>query len=116
MNIEEIQAICKGLPSVTEDIKWSHDLVYSIGGKMFCVLGLDQVPATASFKVKEEQFEELCNHDGFKPAAYVAKYNWVFIDDLKRMNKKEWQQYIKQSYELVREKLPLKIKKQLGGL
>jgi hypothetical protein len=40
MNIEEIQVICKALPCVTKDIKWSHDLVFSIGGKMFCVIGL----------------------------------------------------------------------------
>ena len=115
MNIEDIQAICQSLPSATEDIKWGHDLVFSIGGKMFCVAGLEQVPVTASFKVKEEEFEEICNRDGFKPAPYVAKYNWVFIDDVRKMNKKEWQQYIKQSYELVREKLPVKIKKQLGS-
>lgn len=42
MIIEDIQTICKSLPGVTEDIKWGHDLVFSIGGKMFCVVGLDQ--------------------------------------------------------------------------
>ena len=59
MNIEAIQVICKAMPSVTEDIKWGHDLVFSVGGKMFCVVGLDQSPTTASFKVKEEEFEEI---------------------------------------------------------
>lgn len=57
MNIETIQSICRALPNVTEDIKWGHDLVFSIGGKMFCVVGLDQSPTSASFKVKEEEFE-----------------------------------------------------------
>jgi predicted DNA-binding protein (MmcQ/YjbR family) len=52
MNVEDIQLICKALPSVTEDIKWEHDLVFSIGGKMFCVVGLEQSPTTASFKVR----------------------------------------------------------------
>lgn len=116
MNVEEIQVICKALPSVTEDIKWGHDLVFSIGGKMFCVVGLDQSPTTASFKVKEEEFEEICCRDGFKPAPYVAKYKWVLVEDLKKMNQKEWNQYIRQSYDLVRDKLPAKMKKLLGVL
>jgi predicted DNA-binding protein (MmcQ/YjbR family) len=116
MNVEAIQVICKARPFVTEDIKWGHDLVFSVGGKMFCVVGLDQSPTTASFKVKEEEFEEICSLDGFMPAPYVAKYKWVLIDDVRKMNKKEWIHYINQSYELVRDKLPVKIKKQLGML
>jgi predicted DNA-binding protein (MmcQ/YjbR family) len=116
MTVEDIQGICKKLPSVTEDVKWEHDLVFSIGGKMFCVVGLDQTPTTASFKVRDDQFEEVCTRDGFKPAPYVAKYKWVWIDDIKKMDKKEWQEFVKQSYDLVKEKLPAKTKKQLGLL
>ena len=114
MNVEYIKAICKKLDAVTEDIKWGNDLVFSIGGKMFCVVGLDQSPATASFKVKEDDFEEMCNRDGFKPAPYLARYKWVWIEDIERLNKKEWEQYIRQSYKLVKDKLPLKTKKELG--
>ncbi len=77
MTIEDIQRVCRNLPSVTEDIKWEHDLVFSIGEKMFCVVGLDQFPTTASFKVKEDEFDEMCNRNGFKPAPYVARYKWV---------------------------------------
>ena len=114
MNIEDIQAICKALPAVTEDIKWGNDLVFSIGGKMFCVAGLNQSPTTASFKVTDEEFEEMCDRDGFKPAPYVAKYKWVWIDDISKMNKADWKKYIRQSYNLVKDKLPAKTKKQLG--
>ena len=113
MDIEEIRSICNGLPSVTEDIKWGHDLVFSIGGKMFCVAGLDQSPTSASFKVTEEEFEEMSTRPGFKPAPYTAKYKWVRVDDINKMKKTEWKKYITQSYELVKQKLPAKIKKQL---
>jgi predicted DNA-binding protein (MmcQ/YjbR family) len=113
MHIEDIQAICEKMPQVTTDIKWRHDLVFSIGGKMFCVVGLDQSPTTASFKVTEEEFEEMCNKPGFKPAPYVAKYKWVFIDDINKMNNTAWKKYLLQSYELVKARLPPKIKKQL---
>jgi predicted DNA-binding protein (MmcQ/YjbR family) len=113
MTVEDIQGICKALPAVTEDIKWGNDLVFSVGGKMFCVAGLNQSPTTASFKVTDEQFDEMSDRPGFKPAPYVAKYKWVWLDDISKMNKTEWKKYIKQSYELVKEKLPAKIKKQL---
>jgi len=113
MNVEEIQAICRKKPGVTEDIKWGNDLVFSIGGKMFCVVGLDQSPTTASFKVKDDEFEEMCNRPGFKPAPYVAKYKWVWIEDTKRMKKTEWNHFLEQSYKLVKEKLSVKLRKKL---
>ena len=114
MNIEDIQNICKALPAVTEDIKWGNDLVFSVGSKMFCVAGLNQSPTTASFKVTDEEFDEMCDREGFKSAPYVAKYKWVWIDDISRINKTDWKKYIKQSYELVKQKLTAKTKKQLG--
>jgi predicted DNA-binding protein (MmcQ/YjbR family) len=114
MNVEDIQMICRQMPAVTEDIKWGHDLVFSIGGKMFCVAGLEQSPTTASFKVKDEEFEEMCNRPGFKPAPYVAKYKWVWIEDINKMKKTDWKKYLQQSYDLVKNKLSAKLKKQLG--
>ena len=116
MNVEDIQNILRTMTGVTEDIKWEHDLVFSIGGKMFCVVGLDQTPTSASFKVKDEEFEEMCSLPGFKPAPYVAKYKWVLIDDVNKMNKSDWKRYLAQSYDLVKDKLSTKIKKQLGLL
>ncbi len=114
MTVEDVQSLCRALPGVTEDIKWGHDLVFSVGGKMFCVVGLDQSPTTASFKVTDDEFDEMSSRPGFKPAPYVAKYKWVWIEDIKKMKKTEWKHYVKQSYELVRDKLPAKVRKMLG--
>lgn len=115
MNVEEIRKICRTLPGVTEDIKWEHDLVFSVGEKMFCVVGVDQVPVSASFKVPDEEFDEMSNRKGFRPAPYVAKYKWVYTEDIKNMTKTEWKKYVQQSYNLVRAKLPAKIRKQLDS-
>ena len=114
MNIEDIRAICKKMPFTTEDIKWGHDLAYSVGGKMFCVVDLDQSPTAASFKVRDDQFDSLCQREGFKPAPYVARYNWVLVEDIRKLSMKEWNQFVRQSYELVTAKLSIKTKKQLG--
>ena len=115
MNIEDIRNICMALPHVTQDIKWGNDLVSSIGSKMFCVAGLNQAPTSASFKVTDEEFEEVSSRLHFKPAPYVARYKWVLIEDITKMRKKEWEKYLCQSYELVRNKLSPKIKKQLSS-
>ena len=115
MDIEAIRNICQSFSGVTEDVKWEHDLVFSVGLKMFCVVGLDQTPVSASFKVKDEEFEEMVNRPGFKPAPYVAKYKWVLIDDINRMKKDDWEFYLNQSYELVKAKLPAKIRNELNA-
>ena len=114
MNIEELQTICKSLPQVTEDIKWGNDLCFCIGGKMFCVIGLNQSPTSASLKVLEEEFEEISTRKGFIPAPYVARYKWVLAEDITILSSKEWQHYVTQSYSLVKDKLSAKIKKELG--
>jgi len=36
------------------------------------------------------------------------------VDDISRMNKKEWEEYLKTAYELVAAKLPAKRKRELG--
>lgn len=114
MEIEDVQNICKKFPGVTEDIKWGHDLCFLVGGKMFCVVGLDQKPVSASFKVTDEEFGEMCTRPGFKPAPYVAKYKWVWMDDINRLSKKDWKHCTSQSYELVKNKLPKKVREKIG--
>ena len=113
MEIETLQKICLALPAVTEDVKWEHDLVFSIGGKMFCVASLEP-PFRCSFKVKDEEFEELSVQEGFMPAPYMARAKWVSVTNPSRLNKKEWEAFIKQSYELVKAKLTKKQKADLG--
>lgn len=114
MTIETLQAICEQLPGVTQDIKWEDHLCFNVGEKMFLVTNPDSVPHSATFKVNDEAFEEISQRKGFKPAAYLARYKWVQLDDINRLGKKEWEQFIKQSYQLVFDKLPAKIKKQVS--
>lgn len=113
MNIEELRKICKKLPHVTEDIKWGNDLCFCIAEKMFCVTGLAG-PLQVSLKVKDEEFEELSNSKDIIPAPYVARYKWILVQHPNRFSKKEWEYYIRQSYELVKAKLPARVRRELG--
>jgi predicted DNA-binding protein (MmcQ/YjbR family) len=113
MNIEQLRNFCMKLKGVTEDIKWGNDLVFSIGGKMFCVAALEP-PFKCSFKVADEEFEELSNRPGFIPAPYMARNKWVLVTDPAKLNKKEWERRLKESYEMVKTKLTKKLREQLG--
>ena len=97
---------------MTEDIKWGNDLCFLIAKKMFCVTGLES-PLKVSFKVTEEEFDELASSPGIIPAPYMARHKWVLVEDVNVLNKKQWKQYITQSYELVKAKLS---KKELSQL
>ena len=112
MTIEELRKFCLSLPSVEEEIKWEHDLCFMIGKKMFCVTGFEN-PMMVSLKVNDEEFEALCATEHIIPAPYLARYKWVLVQHPDRFKKKEWEQRIRRSYELIREKLPAKVKKTL---
>lgn len=116
MTIEELQTICKKFKSVTQDIKWENHLCFNVGEKMFLVTSPDTIPQSASFKVSDEEFDELSQKEGFMPAPYLARYKWVHLDDIKRLTKKQWEHYAAQSYTLISSKLPGKLKKQIGIL
>ena len=109
MNIEQLRAYCLSLPHVSEDVKWGNDLCFLIGEKMFCVTDM-KGPFTASFKVRDEEFDELSASNDIIPAPYVARYKWVQVQKPDRLTKKDWEHYIRQSYELIRSKLPKKIR------
>lgn len=115
MNIETLQSICKKLPACQEDIKWGNDLCFTIGAKMFCVAGLT-APLSFSFKVSDEEYEELSQSAGFSPAPYMAKNKWVLVTDPTVRSKKEWESYIRKSYEMISSKLSKKLQKELGIL
>ena len=113
MDIESLRDMCRTLPAVTEDIKWGHDLCFSVAGKMFCVAALEG-PLTVSFKVRDDEFDELSTSPGMRPAPYVARYKWVLVEDVRKLSRKDWAHYVKQSYDLVRAKLPKKVARQHG--
>ena len=114
MDISDLRNICKKLKGVTEDIKWEHHLCFNIGGKMFLMTSPDEVPCSAVFKVSDEEFDEIIQQPGFSASAYIGRYKWVSLDNISRLSKKEWEHYLRQSYELVASRLPKKLRKEIG--
>lgn len=112
MNHDYVAHLCSKLAGTTEDIKWDNDLCYSVGGKMYLVVSLSS-PFTASFKVTPEQFELLTVLPGIEPAPYLARYHWILVTDVEALKKSQWEQSIKQSYQLVYSRLSKKVKNQI---
>jgi len=112
MKIDDIRTIALKCPHATEDVKWGADLCFCIAEKMFCVTSMEG-ELKFSLKVPDEEFEELCQRQGFIPAPYMARNKWVMIDESARLSNKELEGLIKRSYELVKAKLPKKVQAKL---
>lgn len=115
MDIESVRKFCLSLPHVTEGIQWENDLLMRIGNKMFAVLSLEpKSDHVMSFKCTPEKFAELVEREGIKPAPYVARYHWVALERFDVFNKREMESLLQTAYQLVRDKLPKKVRDQLG--
>ena len=115
MNIDKLRQFCLSMPHATEDVKWGNDLTFLIGGKMFAVTGLEEAKASISFKCTPEKFAELVEIDGIRPAHYVARYHWVTIENTDAVKPDELKSLIENSYEMVRDKLPKKLRDEFSG-
>ena len=116
MDIESIRKFCLSLPHVDEKVQWENDLLFRIGEKMFAVVALEPSHGVLmSFKCTPEEFAELIEHDGIIPAPYVARYHWVAFERFDVLPDREVKELLTKAYELVRDKLPKKIKDGLGG-
>ncbi|MGK7389439.1 MAG: MmcQ/YjbR family DNA-binding protein [Candidatus Cyclobacteriaceae bacterium M2_1C_046] len=114
MNIEEIREYCISFPAVTEDMKWGDNLVFSIKSKMFCIISMDAVPLTLSFKANDEDFNSLPQNGNFIPAPYLARAKWLFIKDVSKVGDEQLKEFINHSYLLIRNKLPAKLQQEIN--
>lgn len=108
--LEWVRAFCLSLPHATEDVKWEHNLLFRIAGKMFCVANLEpgMGPSKIAFKCAPERFAELVEIEGIIPAPYMAHNHWVSITEMDALRQPEIKQLILDSYKLVLAKLPKK--------
>jgi predicted DNA-binding protein (MmcQ/YjbR family) len=115
-HIDWVRELCISLPHTTEDIQWGNDLLFRIAKKIYCVVCLEpKAPVKFSFKCTPEKFAELVEIEGIIPAPYMARNNWVAIVELSALRQPEIKELIRNSYQLVFEKLPKKLQNELGN-
>ncbi len=107
----EIDAFCLSLPAATGEIQWETDRVFKVGGKMFAVLG----PSGAlSFKVNDVAFEMLNETGAARPAPYLARAKWVFLDDPASFDGADLRSYLTEAHAIIAARLTRKQRSTLG--
>lgn len=114
MDLSQLREYCLSFPGATEDVKWQKDLCFCVGAKMFCVTDVDG-SGSFSFKCTPEKFAELVEIGGIIPAPYAARYHWVAVERTDVLPQSELKQLIAESYKLIFEKLPKRLRVEIGG-
>ncbi|MGQ0733878.1 MAG: MmcQ/YjbR family DNA-binding protein [Acidobacteriota bacterium] len=115
MTLSRLRDLCLTLPGATEQIQWGADLVFKVGGKMFCAACTEVAPVVTSFKCDDETFAELCERDGVIPAPYLARAKWVALERWDAIEDGEFKPLLEQAYGLVKAKLPKKVQESISG-
>ena len=110
MNVDSIRAHCLSFPHASEKLQWGDALCFKVGrkvgGKIFTIVGLDDL--RVCFTCNPEAFAELIEREDIHPAPYVGRYKWVMLDRLDALRNDELKELIRQSYEMVAVKAPVK--------
>ncbi|MGA2904425.1 MAG: MmcQ/YjbR family DNA-binding protein [Candidatus Korobacteraceae bacterium] len=115
MDIEAIRRYCLQFPHTTENLQWGCDLCFKVDGKLFLVMPLEPAPVRLSLKCSAEKFAELCQRPGVRPAPYLARAQWVSLEQLNTLLDAELRELIAEAYQLVWERLPKKRQQELKG-
>ncbi len=113
MDIDRLREFCLSFPHTTENVQWEYALCFKVAGKLFAVTRLEVGPVALSFKCTPENFAELCEREGVIPAPYMARAQWVALRRLDTLPEHELRDCLAESYRLVWEKLPKKLRAEL---
>lgn len=116
MKTAEIEKFLLSLPHATVTVQWGNDRVFKVAGKMFAVIGFhdDKTFGGMSFKTSDESFRILTELPGIKPAPYLARAQWVWLDKPTRLPAKDLKAYLTRAHALIASGLTKKKQKELG--
>ncbi|MFC0251605.1 MmcQ/YjbR family DNA-binding protein [Massilia consociata] len=115
MDFEAAKDLCRSFPGCTEDVKWDHDTVFSVGARMFAVTNRDVPAQGMSFKVDDDRFLALTDRPGILPAPYMARNKWIYVTPQAQLGDEEAAALLRRSYELVFAKLTRKLQRDISG-
>ncbi|MEQ8904115.1 MmcQ/YjbR family DNA-binding protein [Ekhidna sp.] len=118
MNIEEYRDYCLAKPGTTEHTPFGPDtLVFKVMGKMYALTGLDSFEFI-NLKCDPEYAVELREkYDGsIRPGYHMNKKQWNSVYTNGEVSDVLIKQLIDDSYNLIVDKLPKKLKEELKEL
>jgi predicted DNA-binding protein (MmcQ/YjbR family) len=118
MDLETIRKYCLEKKSATESFPFGEaTLVFKVSGKMFLLMGLDNIPLEFNVKCDPEKAEELReSYSSVIPAWHMNKKHWNTIILNGQLSAKQIREMIDDSYALVIRSLPLKERKKFGQI
>ena len=113
MDLELFREYCLSKPGATEDMPFGEDvLVFRVGGKMFALVALDEVPPRVNLKCDLDLALELRDrYEQVTPGYHMNKKHWNTIESGIPIT--ELRKMIDHSYELVAKSLPRGKRKKL---
>jgi predicted DNA-binding protein (MmcQ/YjbR family) len=108
MDLAEFREYCLTKPGAKEGTPFGTDvLVYKVGGKMFALAALDEVPPTANLKCDPDLALDLRDrYEQVKPGYHMNKKHWNTVEIEGSIPAIELRKMIDHSYQLVVESLP----------
>ena len=108
MNLETFREYCLSKPQTTEGAPFGPDvLVFKVGGKMFALASLDEVPARVNLKCDPDLALELRDrYEQVTPGYHMNKKHWNTIEIESGIPDAELRKMIDHSYDLVVKRLP----------
>src|SRR6202011_552823 len=116
MDLESFREYCLGKSGVTESTPFGEDtVVFKVGGKMFALASLDEVPTTANLKCDPDLALELRDrYEQVRPGYHMNKKHWNTVEIEGGIPDVELRKMIDHSYDLVAQSLPKAARKKLG--
>jgi len=108
MNIETFRSYCLRKPGATEGTPFGEDtIVFKVGGKMFALAALDEIPATVNLKCDPDLARDLRDrYEQVQPGYHMNKKHWNTVVLDRVIPNAEIERMIDHSFELVRQSLP----------
>ncbi len=113
MNLEDFREYCLTKKDATEGAPFGEDtIVFKVGGKMFALASLDEVPPRVNLKCDPERALDLRDrYEEVQPGYHMNKKHWNTVTLTGKIPEAELREMIDHSYELVAPRLPKPRKK-----
>jgi len=108
MDLEQFREYCLKKNGVTEGMPFGEDVVvFKVGGKIFALAALDEVPSTANLKCDPDLALELRDrYEQVRPGYHMNKKHWNTVELGVGIPDVELKKMIDHSYDLVIKSLP----------
>ncbi len=108
MDLESFREYCLSKTGATESAPFGEEtIVFKVGGKIFALASLDDVPARANLKCDPDLALELRDrYEQVQPGYHMNKKHWNTVEIEGGIPEGELRKMIDHSYELIAKSLP----------